>query len=376
MIINIIFQLTFILVLGLLIASICNRFRISSVPLLIICGFLLGLTGLKMGYSFRLPVFFLKPIIILAIAALVFSLFERLRHYSFNTHAKEAMMYSVPLCLVLIIVLGGVYYYFSGSLTGMLILPFLIMPVFLRNHFRPEKNHRKKWKDLIKNESLFILPLCSIIPVIIAGFAADLNLWLDKGLWVVPAYILISLSAGIVAALVFLRFMRIANQKVLPVMVFGIALLAYLAGSSMISGLGVLAVASFAAIFSNTHIKRKVAVRYFFTQFLDSLSIILIVFLGIFTVFYITYHIFLLSLLFFMLLILLRFTILIFTKHNIKEKFLMSIYSPKGTAVGVVCMSVLCLSGYDLAKPVVIAVLVMLYSDITAILTELIARCK
>lgn len=360
------FELTIILIIGLIITVCANRLNIPSPFLLVGSGLVLGFLNLYMDYAFILPLNTLKPLAIIALVATVFSVYSKFNYHSFDHHTKQSLRHSFFFLVLVIVGLGFAYFIIFGSILGALIIPFLVAPVSLRDLFSRDKHQRSHAASLLQNEEKLTSAVVCVIPFLIAALFPLMGL--EGKAFELFLYPALGISVGLVTALIFFKFINF--PRVMPVLVFAGSVFSYLFAKAF-GGSGVLSVAAFAFLFSNIQIKNKQKVRRFAEQLSDTLSVVALIVLGITLFSNLTQEMVLVSLGMFILLLLIRFLSVVFTDLNLKEKMFMALNCSHGKLAGVVALAIITMAEAELFLQVQTAILVIFFSGFSTLSSRL-----
>ncbi|MFW5990935.1 MAG: hypothetical protein ACOCQX_01770 [Candidatus Nanoarchaeia archaeon] len=357
---EIIFQYTVFVLVGIVLVLFSRRLRLPGELLLIGFGLFLGYLK-EMTGAFQISAVYIKPIVVIALVAFVFSSFLKINPSSFDHLSKLAQRHLITLVCLSVCVLGFSYWYLSGDLKGALLFPFVMLPVYFRPFFQREKYHRKKVLALLQKEQKLIAPIALLLPFILVNAFYDVG----QGIFKVFASPVLGLCVGVLLGVVFMRIHHL--KSITYPLVFGFSLIAYVLAVFM-NGSGVVAAGSFALFYAGFHVRERKEVMRFSEQIADTLGVIVLIVLG-YIIYPLSLYVLGISFGFFLLILLMRFASVVFSELYWKEKLYIALDCRKQALTGTVLLAIVTLF-HDFFILVQVAAIIVIYSACTGFLVK------
>jgi NhaP-type Na+/H+ or K+/H+ antiporter len=341
-----------ILLIGLFIALIAKKIKMSNLLLLLIAGIILS----KMTYYgerlFSFSGTFLTALAVLALVMIIFDAASRFKWKTIDTYTiKTLKLVLLFLLLNMIFLTAATYYMFDvGNVLLAMIFSSIMVGTSPDVILSMLKNEKHQIVELLRIESIINTPITVLIPFILLDLLNTLNLHeviFSKLLEQLKPFItqfVVGIGAGVLIGLILARVMKKAYSETLsPLAMITAALLTYILAEN-IGGNGVLAVTVMGLMFGNFYVKQKDQLYSFSTIFENSLLILVFVLVGIGIDVPLNDGLFWFkAFLLFLIYLILRFISIAYIMKDegleINEKLFMTFNIPKGIAVAVVAFT-------------------------------------
>lgn len=360
-----------IIIIGLIIAEISRKLKISNILLLIVTGLLLG--HLFSDYAlFNISGEAVLTIAVLTLVLVVFDGSSRFKIKSLDSLSFSALRLSgVFLILNLILISSAtILLFFDFSMESFfysLIFAAIISGTDPASVFIMLRNRTSRVLEFLKIEGIINTPIMVLLPFILLDIQGQL---MDQTAVTVEAHfaailtqILVGIGAGIVVGIIFFKGIKKFSNETSGLTLVCSALLAFILSENL-GGSGVLAVAVLGFMFGSLYISKKEVLQEFNEMLSHSLEIIVFVLLGFIVRINISLEFFIKSIVIFLILILTRFVAVKISlksnKYTSKELMYMTLNMPKGIAVAVLVfsLSLLNVPQIDIINNLLLAVII------------------
>jgi len=341
-----------ILLIGLFIALLSKKIKMSNLLLLLVTGIALS----KMTYYgerlFSFSHTFLTALAVLALVMIIFDAASRFKWKTIDAYTIKALKLSLFfLFLNLIILSAATYYLFDiGNVLLALIFASIMVGTSPDVVLSMLKNEKHKIVEFLRIESIINTPLTVLMPFILLDLYNTLNLQeviFSKLLEQLKPFItqfVVGIGAGVLIGLIISKVMKKAYSETLsPLALVTAALLTYILAENL-GGNGVLAVTVMGLLFGNFYVKQKEQLYSFSTIFENSLLILVFILVGIgIDVPFNDYMFWIKAFILFLIYLIIRYVSVAWAMKEqqlkFKEKMFMTLNIPKGIAVAVVAFT-------------------------------------
>lgn len=341
-----------ILLVGLLVTYLAKKINVSHILLLIITGIIGGEVFRALRYPIDISTTFLVSISLLTLVMIVFDGTSRFQLKMVDKLSLNASKVTLLFLFfnVIILTIFGSYIAFGGFTTGSILFAALFAIIMSGTDpgsvFIMLKSKANKVIEFLEIESIINTPFMVILPFLILNILVGEEVSLSTALagQFIPfmQQIIVGVGAGVVVGIIVLKTMKKATSQFIGVGIITAALLGYIV-AELLSGSGVLAVATMGLMFGNSYVKEKESLQEFNSMLNNSLIILVFVLIGLTVELEFKFSIFVKALALFLLLILTRFASIGFAlkkaDFNKKEKMFIALSMPKGIAAAVVTFS-------------------------------------
>jgi len=337
-----------------------EKLRIPAALFLLAAGILLSRT--------RLPESFFAAVAILAMIIVLFDSISKLREFdSFSRSTMGFLVLVLLFCGILISALLHIVFGIDDIYLAVLASVILCGtdPLVVGGAI----SRWSKAREFLKVESLLITPLIILIPSIILeirqrAIGAE---FIAAGTITFLVQILLGIGVGVIISIILMKDMKKDCSPHLSLLVIISAAAFTYVAAEMLGGNGILAVTGLGVIFGSRYLKGKKKLSNFAAMFAYALSILVFFSLGM-NSYFSTDAMFLLKVfllyLIYVLLRLLALHIAFRRRYTIKQALFISLNSPKGLSVGVICLALAVFIGNAMLSAVLLAFI--LYSIIVA----------
>lgn len=404
-------SISVILFIGLFIALLSKKLKISNILLLLVTGIVLSKITFYGEKLFVFPTVFLTSLGVLALVMVVFDASSRFRWKTIDVYTlkalKLAFIFLIANMLLLSIALTFIFDIKNVFLA--LIFSSIMVATSPDVVFSMLKSSKNKAIEILRIESIVNTPLTVLIPFIILGLMQTLtvngttmngttvngaggNIIFSELLMQMKPFLMqfiVGIGAGVLVGLIVAKAMRKAYSETLsPLALVTAALLTYIIAENL-GGNGVLAVTVMGLLFGNLYVSQKDKLHraeaehrndlYSFTSiFGNSLLILVFVLVGIGIEMPLNDYTFWwkAGVLFIIYLLIRYISIEISTLKqgfNFKEKLFMSLNIPKGIAVAVVVF-VLATKTADIPKLGIILNLIIAFMLFSLVMSTVVCK--
>ncbi|MFH1439402.1 MAG: cation:proton antiporter [Candidatus Woesearchaeota archaeon] len=346
-------SIAIILLIGLFIALLSKKIKISNILLLLVTGIILSKATYYGEKLFVFPTVFLTSLAILALVMIIFDASSRFKWKTIDIHTIKALKLAVIFLIINMFLLAiatsfifnikdvFVVLIFSSVMVGT--SPDVILSML--------KQSKHKVVELLRIESIINTPLTVLLPFIILDLMNTLNLdgiIFSKMLEQLKPFItqfVVGIGAGVLIGLILAKSMKKAYSETLsPLALITAALITYILAENL-GGNGVLAVTVMGLMFGNLYIKQQKEHLYSISNFFgNSLLILVFILVGIGISVPLTDYVFWIkAFILFIIYLVIRYLAVEITMrngcYNFKEKMFMTLNIPKGIAVAVVAFT-------------------------------------
>lgn len=362
-----------LIIVGLIIAEISRKLRISNILLLILTGLLLGQI-LSDSSLFFITNETVLTIAVLTLVLVVFDGSSRFKVKSLDTLSFSALrltgiFLSLNLVFVSIVTLLLFFEFSLINLFYALVFSSIISGTDPASVFIMLHNRTNKVLELLKIEGILNTPIMVLLPFILLDV---LNQILTKTTITISAHfsailtqILVGIGAGILVGLIFFKGIKKFSEQTASLTLICSALLSFILAENL-GGNGVLAVAVLGFMFGSFYITKKEVMQDFNSMLSNSLEILVFVMIGFIVQINIDLMFLIKSFIIFLTLILTRFAAVKLTfsnkKYTNRELLYMTLNMPKGIAVAVLIFSLSLIKVPQIAIINNLLVLVVIYS--------------
>lgn len=282
-------SITVILVLGLFVALIGKKLRISNLLLLLITGIALSQIIYKGEKLFVFSETFLTTLAVLALVIVLFDSASRFRWKTVDEYTLKALKLALFFLVINMMLLSIATYFIFDIRNLFLVLIFSSIMVATSSDavLGMLKNGKKKVADILRIESIVSTPFTILIPFILLSLMQTLNIdgmmfsTLIGQLMPFITQFAIGVGAGLLIGLIIAKVMKKAySEKLSPLALVTAALLTYIL-AELLGGNGVLGVAVMGLMYGNIYVKQKEHMYTFSTLFENSLLILVFMLVGI-----------------------------------------------------------------------------------------------
>ena len=351
-------QITVLLFVGLVMGIVAQKLKLPSMLLLILTGAFLSNLSFNGQPLFDLSSDFLIGSSILALVLIVFEGSSNFSIKDLDTYSESAFKIAILVLTMNLLFLSIATYYLFSIPSMILSLLFAAVmsgtdPGGVLALFQSKSN---KITEILKFESVINTPLIVLIPFILLDLMEFETAFITNFLGQFFSFlqqIITGVGAGVVIALISVRYMRkFYSERLSPMILITSALLAYLL-SEQLGGNGVLAVTVLGVFFGNLTVKKKPELKEFSNTLSNLLEMLVFMLIGFLIPIKLNLDFILKSLLLFGVMILIRFIaiqlVYLHDHVNLKERIFMALNCTKGIAVAVVAFI---LSNYILNLPI------------------------
>ncbi len=346
--------LSILLFVGLVLAILARRMKISSLFLLLIGGFIMRILQDKGIIHLVFSSTLLVSLALITLVVVVFDGSSKFTLKRVETYSMDSLKIMLMFILFSALILSPfISLLFFGSLQVQQLLFAFIIAITISGTdptsiFSLIKYSANKTIQILELESIFNTPFTIILPLIalqIIQNAGQNNI--SSVIIAQLSPLVLQITAGIGMGVLFGFFVSRAMKKfyskeLSPIILLASVLLAYILAES-IHGSGVLSVATMGLFFGNSIIRQKEDLQHF-NELLGSIFVMLVFMLvGFLVNVHFSLVIIIKTILLYLLAIFLRFQVISATipssKFTWKEKLFMTLLIPKGIAVAVVVFS-------------------------------------
>ncbi|MBL7055833.1 cation:proton antiporter [Candidatus Woesearchaeota archaeon] len=367
--------LSIILLIGLIVSIISQKFKVPNILLLLLIGISVGRVNYNGKPLIYFPELFLTSISIMALVMIVFDSASRFKLRNFDYFSLHTLWLSLVFIIFNLIFLS----FFTMIIFDVNSIFLAFMFAALMSGTDPAavlsmlKDVNHKVFDFLKLEALLNTPLVVLIPFLILDLKTTLKdqilitTFIEQFIPILQQFI-VGIGSGVLIGLIMFKFMKKQYSVVLsPLAVITAALLTYTIAENL-QGNGVLAVTTMGILFGNVYVKQKFQIQEFSSIFSSALEILVFVLIGLIVAIPFSLEFFIKSLLLFVLYLGIRFLAIVFSlrgmNFNFKEKVFMSLNTQKGIAVAVVVFSLANLNILGMETILNLTLTFMLYSII------------
>ncbi|MDP2909339.1 MAG: cation:proton antiporter [Nanoarchaeota archaeon] len=337
--------LSLMLLLGVVVALIAQKFRLPDILLLLIIGTLFGqFTSVEFAPGF------IASLGTFALVMIIFDSTSKFKPREISEVSPYALkLFLVFFCINLFALTVFTHLLFNGVFIWReVILSMLFAAVMVETS--PDVvlsilvNKASKIVEVLELESILNTPFTVIVPIMILKLYMGVLQTAELVAISFLQEIMTGVGTGLVVGLVVFRFMKdVYMEKMCSLGVIAVALIAYtLAG--YIGGNGVLAVTTLGVVFGVSLIKEKESLQQFISIFTNFLKIVVFVLLGLLIQIPLDRDFLIKSIILFAAYLFIRFAAVSITFRssdlNFREKLFLSLNVSKGVAVAVVAFVV------------------------------------
>lgn len=358
-------SISVILFIGLFIALLSKKIKISNILLLLVIGIVLSKITFYGEKLFVFPTVFLTSLGVLALVMVVFDASSRFRWKTIDVYTLKALKISFIFLILNMILLSIATSFIFDIKNIFLVLIFSSIMAATSPDvvFSMLKSNKNKVIEILRIESIVNTPLTVLIPFIILALMTSLSLSslstaiFPKSFEQINPFLLqlaVGIGVGVLVGLIIAKVMRKAYSETLsPLVLVTAALLTYII-AEILGGNGVLAVTVMGLLFGNLYVRQKEQLHraaeyreglYSFTTILgNSLLILVFVLVGIEINMPLGEYIFWgKAFILYLIYLLVRYIAVeistIKESFTFKEKLFMTLNIPKGIAVAVVAFT-------------------------------------
>ncbi|MBI4453717.1 cation:proton antiporter [Candidatus Woesearchaeota archaeon] len=378
-----------ILFIGLFIALLSKKLKISNILLLLITGIALSNVAFYGEKLFVFPTVFLTSLGVLALVMVVFDASSRFRWKTIDVYTLKALRLAFIFLILNMLLLSIATTFIFGIKNVFLVLIFSSImvatsPDVVFSMLNHGKNKANKVIEILRIESIVNTPLTVLIPFIILGLMQTLNVEtviFSKLLEQLKPFLMqfiVGIGAGVLIGLIVAKAMKKTYSETLsPLALITAALLTYIIAENL-NGNGVLAVTVMGLLFGNLYIKQKELLYSFSSIFGNSLLILVFILVGIGIEIPLQDYVFWWKAgVLFIIYILIRYiSVEISTLKQgftFKEKLFMTLNIPKGIAVAVVVF-VLATKVADIPKLSIILNLIIAFMLFSLVISTIVCK--
>lgn len=399
-------SISVILFIGLFIALLSKKLKISNILLLLVTGIALSKITFYGEKLFVFPTVFLTSLGVLALVMVVFDASSRFRWKTIDVYTLKALKLAFIFLIANMLLLSIALTFIFDIKNVFLVLIFSSIMVATSPDvvFSMLKSSKNKAIEILRIESIVNTPLTVLIPFIILGLMQTLNvngttmngtgrniIFSELLLQLKPFLMqfIVGIGTGVLVGLIVAKAMRKAYSETLsPLALITAALLTYIIAENL-NGNGVLAVTVMGLLFGNLYVSQKDKLHraeaehrndlYSFTSiFGNSLLILVFVLVGIGIEMPLNDYTFWwkAGVLFIIYLLIRYISIEISTLKqgfNFREKLFMSLNIPKGIAVAVVVF-VLATKTADIPKLSIILNLIIAFMLFSLVMSTVVCK--
>ncbi|MFP4524688.1 MAG: cation:proton antiporter [Candidatus Woesearchaeota archaeon] len=350
-------DLALLLLLGLVLSLLAKKLNVNNILFLVVAGILLGVFLPEGAERFSFSSSFLVSLAVLTLVMVIFDGASRFELRSVNRFSSGALKVTLLFIFLNILVIAPVSsWLLFGSFSAESVL-FAVLLSFVLSGTDPGsvfimlKSKTNRVIEFLEVEAILNTPIMVVLPFIILDVLQNVSVGVADAIagQFIPLLqeVVVGVGAGVIVGIVVIKTMRHAySQRFSPVGLITASLLTYILAENL-QGNGVLAVATLGLFFGNVYVKEKESLQEFNSMLSNSLTVLVFLLIGLIIRVQFSLHLFLVSILIFLLLLATRFTTfsIFFSKgkgdkrFNLKERLFMACSMPKGIAVAVVAFS-------------------------------------
>ena len=365
-------SLSILLLIGLWLTYLCQRYKISNVLVLIVAGFLVSFLKFKGAKLISFSNDFLISIAVIALIMIVFDSTSQFRIGKIIKETGRAVEVSTLFmiaCIVLISIAAkyifGFEWWISFLFSSMMLGTDPSGVIAVLGDLKHQAITFLEWESIVNTPLTVIIPFMVIEMSKSFQWGTIFSKFLEQ---IIPflQQIITGVGAGVVVFLVMFKILRGKYIAVLtPIALLVSALLTYELATGL-GGNGVLAVTALGLMFGNVYFKKKDVLKTFGHLFSTLFEILVFLLLGLSITLPSSGLFYLKALLLFGLYILVRVGVIFFVFRGLKdrkfkEKIFMSLNTSKGVAVATVVF-LLVAQGIGGKSLIDLSVLFILYS--------------
>jgi len=378
-------DLALLLLLGLVLSLIAKKLNVNNILFLVVAGILLGIFLPEGAERFSFSSSFLVSLAVLTLVMVIFDGASRFELRSVNRFSSGALKVTLLFIFLNILVIAPVSSWLlfgSFSVESVLfavLLSFVLSGTDPGSVFIMLKSKTNRVIEFLEVEAILNTPIMVVLPFIILNVLQNVSAGVADAIagQFLPLLqeVVVGVGAGVIVGILVVKTMKKAySQRFSPVGLITASLLTYILAENL-DGNGVLAVATLGLFFGNVYVKEKESLQEFNSMLGNSLTVLVFLLIGLIIRVQFSLHLFLVSVLIFLLLLATRYvTLSVFFsrgkgdhRFNLKERLFMACSMPKGIAAAVVAFSLSVFAIHASLEPymdvvVQIIVLEMVYS--------------
>lgn len=362
------YPIIILLVVGIFVSFLCNRFRLPLTFFLLLAGVVLSKLPLHLD---AIPRTLVVGVSVFAIIMVTYDVFSRFKPHRSDSYSHSALQTTVVLLGMLLITLGAAF--IAAPLTNDPVVVILVCCLIagISAPFYEIFSVRVKHfldTEVIYNE-VFVIFLAALL-MHFAVFRATNYLGGSVFSYMssFTLEILLGIGAGLLVGLVVFKIFRKLSKEMTPTALLGVCFAGYVL-AELLNASGVFAVLAMAMLFGGLTVKHKAELEEFSRTVSRLIEITVFMLLGFLVSVPIEWKFLFASFIVFLTFVFVRYLAIsvVMRYHNLstKERWILSLISPKGVVVGTVALGVL-LIGLEIAPLLQVVVTVFLYSHITA----------